>query len=72
MANLVTVIDCCTKMVVCYAMGEDPGHIQAALRHAADRGALALAAIFHSDQDSNYTSYEFSGIITELDLLTGN
>ncbi|MGI9003153.1 MAG: IS3 family transposase, partial [Pseudonocardia sp.] len=67
---LATVIDCCTKMVVGYAMGEDykTPLIQTALRNAADRGALAPDAIFHSDRGSNYTSYEFAGTITELDL----
>lgn len=67
---LATVIDCHTKMVVGYSMGEDykTPLIQAALHHAARRGELQRCAIFHSDRGSNYTSYTFAGTITELDM----
>lgn len=67
---LATVIDCHTKMVIGYAMGEDykTPLIQSALRHAADRTALDPGAIFHSDRGSNYTSHEFATTITEMDL----
>jgi transposase InsO family protein len=52
---LATVIDCHTKMVIGYAMGEDykTPLIQNALRHAAGRAALDPGAIFHSDRGSN-------------------
>lgn len=67
---LATVIDCHTKMVIGYAMGEDykTPLIQAALRHAASRTALEPDAIFHSDRGSNYTSYDFAATIAGLGL----
>ncbi len=67
---LATVIDCHTRMVIGYAMGEDykTPLISAALRNAARNVTLDVAAIFHSDRGSNYTSYEFAGTITELGL----
>jgi transposase InsO family protein len=65
---LATVIDCHTRMVVGYAMGENykTPLIQAALCRAARNVTLEAGAIFHSDRGSNYTSYEFAGTITEL------
>jgi len=67
---LATVIDCHTKMIIGYCMGEDykTPLIQAALHHAASRIALEPGAIFHSDRGSNYTSYDFAVTIAELDL----
>ena len=67
---LATVIDCHTKMVIGYTLGEDykTGLIQNALRHAASRAALDPGAIFHSDRGSNYTSQDFATTIAELDL----
>jgi putative transposase len=65
---LATVIDCHTRMVVGYAMGENykTPLIQAALCNAARNVTLEAGAIFHSDRGSNYTSYEFASTITEL------
>lgn len=67
---LATVIDCHTRMVIGYAMGEDykTPLIQAALCHAARNVTLDVGAIFHSDRGSNYTSYEFASTINELGL----
>ncbi|PZR91541.1 MAG: IS3 family transposase [Candidatus Nephthysia bennettiae] len=67
---LATVIDCYTKMVVGYSMGEDykTPLIAAALHHAAGRSQLVDGAIFHSDRGSNYTSHSFAATITELSL----
>jgi len=65
-----TVIDCYTRMVIGYAMGENykTPLIQAALRNAARHVTLEAGAIFHSDRGSNYTSYEFAATVTELGL----
>ncbi|MGH3869041.1 MAG: transposase, partial [Pseudonocardiaceae bacterium] len=67
---LATVIDCHTKMIIGYCMGEDykTPLIQAALHRAASRIALEPGVIFHSDRGSNYTSYDFAATIAELDL----
>lgn len=58
---LATVIDCCTKEVIGYAMDD---HFQTplivkALKNARRNGKVAKGAIFHSDRGSNYTSREF-------------
>lgn len=65
---LATVIDCHTKMVVGYAMGDNykTPLIVEALRRATDRVALTKGAIFHSDRGSNYTSFDFATAVTEL------
>lgn len=58
---LATVIDCCTKEVIGYAMDDHyrtPLIIQA-LKNAQRNGKVAQGAIFHSDRGSNYTSFEF-------------
>ena len=67
---LATVIDCHTRMVIGYAMGEDykTPLISAALHNAAHNVTLDTDAIFHSDRGSNYTSYEFAGTVRELGL----
>jgi len=67
---LATVIDCHNRMVIGYAMGEDykTPLIASALRNAAGNAALNPEAIFHSDRGSNYTSYEFAGVVRELGL----
>jgi putative transposase len=67
---LATVIDCHTRMIVGYAMGENHKTplIADALRNAVGRVALEAGAIFHSDRGSNYTSYEFAGTVRDLGL----
>ena len=67
---LATVIDCHTRMVIGYAMGEDykTPLIQAALNNAARNVTLDMEAIFHSDRGSNYTSYEFANTVHDLGL----
>lgn len=67
---LATVIDCCTKMVIGYAMGDNykTPLISAALRNAATSQKLQPGAIFHSDRGSNYTSYEFAKTVAELNM----
>jgi transposase InsO family protein len=67
---LATVIDCHTRMVIGYAMGDDykTPLIQAALCHAARNVTLDAEAIFHSDRGSNYTSYDFASTVRELGL----
>jgi transposase InsO family protein len=59
---LATVIDCCTKEVVGYAMADHMRTtlISAALDMAARNHALAPGAIFHSDRGCQYTSEEFA------------
>jgi transposase InsO family protein len=67
---LATVIDCHTRMVIGYAMGDNykTPLITEALKNAARDVVLDIDAIFHSDRGSNYTSYEFAGTIDELRL----
>jgi transposase InsO family protein len=67
---LATVIDCHTRMVIGYAMGEDykTPLIEAALNNAARNVTLAAEAIFHHDRGSNYTSYEFGNTVHGLGL----
>lgn len=67
---LATVIDCHTRMVIGYAMGEDyrTPLIQAALSRAAHTVPLAAAAVFHSDRGSNYTSHDFAATVGEFGL----
>jgi transposase InsO family protein len=67
---LATVIDCHTRMVIGYAMGEDckTPLIQTALNNAAENAKLDADAIFHSDRGSNYTSYEFAKTVHDLGL----
>lgn len=59
---LATVIDCCTKEVIGWAMDDNykTPLISAAIRMAARNRKLAEGAIFHSDRGSNYTSAEFA------------
>ncbi|GAB3726264.1 IS3 family transposase [Nocardiopsis oceani] len=62
---LATVIDCCTKEVVGYAMGDHyrtPLIIQA-VKNAQRNGKVSAGAIFHSDRGSNYTSREFGNFL---------
>jgi transposase InsO family protein len=59
---LATVIDCHTKAVVGWAMGDNykTPLIEAAIEMAARNHDLADGAIFHSDRGSNYTSAQFA------------
>lgn len=65
---LATVIDCYSKMVIGYAIGDHyrTPLITTALHRAASRHRVHPGAIFHSDRGSNYTSAEFAATITEL------
>ncbi|WP_159040358.1 DDE-type integrase/transposase/recombinase, partial [Streptomyces virginiae] len=59
---LATVIDCCTKDVIGYAMDDhyQTPLISRAIENAARNRKLAKNAIFHSDRGSNYMSAQFS------------
>lgn len=67
---LATVIDCYTKAVVGWAMGDNykTPLITAAITMAARNHDLKPKAIFHSDRGSNYTSAEFGKALHALDL----
>ncbi|MDQ3465207.1 MAG: DDE-type integrase/transposase/recombinase, partial [Actinomycetota bacterium] len=58
---LATVIDCCTKEVIGYAMDDhyQTPLISRAIHNAARNRKLTKGAIFHSDRGSNYMSGEF-------------
>jgi len=62
---LATVIDCHTKAVVGWAMGDNykTPLIEAAIEMAARNHDLADGAIFHSDRGSNYTSAQFAATL---------
>ena len=68
---LATVIDCHTRMVVGYAMGDNykTPLISSAIERAAANIDLQEGAVFHSDRGSNYTSQEFADTLEELDIL---
>jgi len=65
---LATVIDCATRKVIGWAMGDNyrTPLITAAIEMAARNTALPERAIFHSDRWSNYTSAEFAGVLERL------
>jgi putative transposase len=65
---LATVIDCATRKVVGWAMGDNyrTPLISAAIEMAARNTALPADAVFHSDRGSNYTSGEFAGVLERL------
>lgn len=67
---LATVIDCCTKEVIGYAMDEhyQTPLISRAIRNAARNRKLAKDAIFHSDRGSNYMSAEFADTLKQYGL----
>jgi putative transposase len=67
---LATVIDCCTKEVIGYAMDDhyQTPLIARAIRNAARNRKLAKGAIFHSDRGSNYMSAEYGRVLEELGL----
>ncbi|MFJ2561211.1 MULTISPECIES: IS3 family transposase [unclassified Streptomyces] len=58
---LATVIDCCTKEIIGYAMDDhyQTPLISTAIRNAARNRRISAGAIFHSDRGSNYMSAEF-------------
>lgn len=63
---LATVIDCHSKAVIGWAMGDHfkTPLISSALDMAAGRMKIEKGAIFHSDRGSNYTSDEFAGTLS--------
>ena len=65
---LATVIDCATRKVAGWAMGDNykTPLITAAIEMAARNLALPADAIFHSDRGSNYTSAEFAVVLEQL------
>jgi putative transposase len=67
---LATVIDCYSKAVIGWAVGDNykTPLIAAAIRMAARNHTLASGAVFHSDRGSNYTSAEFAGVLSSLGL----
>ncbi|MCY0924527.1 IS3 family transposase, partial [Streptomyces sp. H27-G5] len=67
---LATVIDCCTKEVIGYAMDDhyQTPLISQAIRNAARNRKLAAGAIFHSDRGSNYMSAEFAVTLEQFGL----
>lgn len=67
---LATVLDCCTKEVIGYAVDN---HYQSsliirAIQHAARHRTLADGAIFHSDRGSNYMSLDYHKALSKLGL----
>ena len=67
---LATVIDCCTKEVIGYAMDDhyQTPLISRAIRNAARNRNLSAGAIFHSDRGSNYMSAEFGKTLDRFGL----
>lgn len=65
---LATVIDCCTKEVIGWAMDDNykTPLIETAIHMAARNHDLAPGAIFHSDRGSNYTSQRFAETLKSL------
>jgi len=69
-AYLATVIDCCTKECVGYAIAEHMRTelVSDALRMAARNHHLDPAAIFHTDRGSQYLSQAFCELLDQLDI----
>lgn len=67
---LATVIDCCTKEIIGYAMDDHykTPLIETAIRNADGNRRLADGAIFHSDRGSNYMSADYAAVLAELRL----
>jgi transposase InsO family protein len=65
---LATAIDCATRKVIGWAMGDNykTPLITAAIEMAARNIDLPGDAIFHSDRGSNYTSGEFAAVLERL------
>jgi transposase InsO family protein len=68
---LATVIDCHTKAVIGWAMGDNykTPLIEAAIEMAVRNHRLADGAIFHHDRGSNYTSHQFARTLKKHKLL---
>lgn len=64
---LATLIDCCTKEVVGWAMADHyrTPMITAAIAMAHRNHRIEPDAIFHSDRGSNYTSAEFGRVLSD-------
>lgn len=69
-AYLATVIDCCTKEVVGWAIDDNykTPLIERAIEMAARNHDLAGRAIFHTDRGSNYMSHDFAKTLKRLDI----
>jgi putative transposase len=67
---LATVIDCYTKAVIGWAIGDNykTPLITAAITMAARNHTISPGAIFHSDRGSNYTSAEFAKTLKDLNI----
>ena len=67
---LATVIDCCTKAVIGWAMDDNykTQLIERAIEMAAGNHQLAARAIFHHDRGSNYTSQQFADTLRKHNL----
>lgn len=67
---LALVIDCATRMIVGWAMGDNykVPLITAAIEMAARNLDLPDGAVFHSDRGSNYTSAGFARVLKELNI----
>ena len=67
---LATVIDCCTKAVIGWAIDDNyrTPLIEQAIEMAARNHSLADKAIFHTDRGSNYTSGKFAGTLKKLNI----
>jgi putative transposase len=67
---LATVIDCYSKAVIGWAVGDNyqTPLITAAIEMAARNHTISSGAIFHSDRGSNYTSAEFAKTLKSLDI----
>jgi putative transposase len=65
---LATVIDCHTKAVIGWAMGDNyqTPLIEKAIHMAARNYPITCGAIFHSDRGSNYTSAQFASTLRSL------
>jgi transposase InsO family protein len=67
---LATAIDCATRKVIGWAMGDNykTPLITAAIEMAARNIDLPGGAVFHSDRGSNYTSGEFAAVLERLQI----
>jgi putative transposase len=65
---LATVIDCHTREVIGWAMGDNyrTPLIESAIRMAVANHHISDGAVFHSDRGSNYTSVEFGATLKRL------